>query len=73
VKVPAIRGLPNSIRSIDMTTQVLYCHVMAKETVIQVRCSSTEKEQWRALAKTKGTVLSEYVRALLNAMVEKNG
>lgn len=39
-----------------------------RETVIQIRCSTEEKEAWKKLADAKGSRLSEYVRGLLNAM-----
>jgi predicted DNA binding CopG/RHH family protein len=42
-----------------------------RETVIQIRCSSDEKETWRKLAEAKGVRLSEYVRELLNAMASR--
>lgn len=44
---------------------------MAMIGVFQVRCSPEEKEAWRVLAESKHMRLSEYTRAVLNAMVEK--
>ena len=44
-----------------------------KETQFQIRCSEAEKTQWKTFALTKGAPLSVYVRALLNALVEKEG
>ena len=42
-----------------------------RETVIQVRCSTEEKDAWQKLAEDKGSKLSEYVRGLLNAMAAR--
>jgi len=44
---------------------------MSRKEVFQVRCSVEEKEAWRRLAESKHLSVSEYARAVLNAMVEK--
>jgi hypothetical protein len=44
---------------------------MSRKEVFQVRCSLEEKDAWRRLAELKHMALSEYTRAVLNAMVEK--
>jgi len=44
---------------------------MVRKEVFQVRCSVEEKEAWRLLAESKHMSISEYMRAVLNAMVEK--
>lgn len=44
---------------------------MARKEWLQVRCSGSEKEQWKRLAESRGVDLSEYVRGLLNAVVKR--
>lgn len=44
---------------------------MAKAKWLQIRCSEGEKERWVRLAETRGVSLSEYVRGLLNKIVER--
>ncbi len=44
---------------------------MERKEVFQVRCSEGEKAAWRRLASSRHMTISEYVRAVLNAMVEK--
>lgn len=44
---------------------------MAKEQRLQIRCTAEELKAWKNLAMSKEATLSNYVRTLLNRMVER--